>query len=137
MQPLRTPESPIDTLQAETQRGPRVWFASGFRPFFLAAGVYAVLALLAWMLAYLGVVQIPSPLGPIAFHVHEMTFGFAVAGVAGFLLTAVPKWTGTPPARSVPVALAFLAWLLGRVACWFWMSWPASLVVRAFSLAGL
>ena len=70
-------------------------FAYGFRPFFLAAGLYAVIAVAAWA----GILAAgPAPFGavpPHLWHGHEMLFGFVGAAIAGFLLTAVPSWTGS------------------------------------------
>lgn len=86
----------------------------GFRPFYLLAAAFAATAVPAWLLAYLGLL----PQGPVdlLWHTHEMVFGFAVAVVAGFLLTAVQNWTGlaTPHGRSLQ-ALVVL-WLAGRCA---------------------
>ncbi len=81
------------------------------RPFFLAAGLYAALAMLLWVPALHGAL----PLTP-AWHGHEMLFGFGTAALAGFLLTAVPNWTGRPPLRGLPLAALALLWLLGRPA---------------------
>ena len=69
-------------------------FAYGFRPFFLAAGAYALLGLIAWLWMYMTGVH-PLPSQPAQFwHGHEMLYGFIGAAIAGFLLTAVPSWTG-------------------------------------------
>lgn len=91
-------------------------FAYGFRPFFLVAGLYAIIMLTIW-LAVLLTGRWPDGLGsPAAWHGHEMLFGFAAAAIAGFLLTAVPNWTGERGyAGSRLVALVGL-WLAGRVA---------------------
>jgi uncharacterized protein involved in response to NO len=53
---------------------------------------------------------------PYAWHAHEMVFGFAGAAVAGFLLTAVPNWTGALPLSGTPLALMFAVWFAGRLA---------------------
>ena len=68
-------------------------FAHGFRPFFLGAGVWAVVALALWVAAFFGVVTIPTVLDPLSWHAHEMLFGFIAATIGGFVLTAVPNWT--------------------------------------------
>lgn len=91
-------------------------FELGFRPFFAAAGLFAVFAMAVWMAVY--VFAIPSPatvLAPMHWHAHEMIFGYAMAVVAGFLLTAVVNWTGNMSLRHGPLAGLLLAWLVGRV----------------------
>jgi uncharacterized protein involved in response to NO len=91
-------------------------FAYGFRPFFLAAGVFAVVAIAAWawMFASGG-----APLGALPgflWHGHEMLFGFIGAAIAGFLLTAVPSWTGSRGFAGAPLVILTLLWLAGRIA---------------------
>jgi uncharacterized protein involved in response to NO len=88
-----------------------------FRPFFLGAGVWAALALALWIAAFLGGVSIPSRFDPLSWHIHEMLFGFVLAAIAGFILTAIPNWTGRTPIRGLPLALLFLLWLAGRIVC--------------------
>jgi len=88
----------------------------GFRPFFLAAGLWAVLAMALWLAQLAGRLILPSALDPISWHAHEMIFGYAMAAVAGFLLTAVPNWTGRLPVRGAPLAGLAALWLLGRAA---------------------
>jgi uncharacterized protein involved in response to NO len=90
-------------------------FEAGFRVFFLLAPLYAACALAEWILVYLGIVAPPAVANPMLWHAHEMIFGFAAAGVAGFFLTAVPNWTGAPFVRGLPLALLAGVWLLGRV----------------------
>jgi uncharacterized protein involved in response to NO len=60
---------------------------------------------------------LPSRLNPLAWHIHEMLFGFVMAAVAGFLLTAIPNWTGRPPVSGGLLASLAGLWLLGRIAC--------------------
>ncbi|MFP5431348.1 MAG: NnrS family protein, partial [Gammaproteobacteria bacterium] len=87
----------------------------GFRPFFLAGASFATLAILLW-LAFLGGHLSWQPAGgSLAWHRHEMMFGFAVAIVAGFLLTAVQNWTATPGLTGRPLALLAGVWLAGRL----------------------
>ena len=90
-------------------------FALGFRPFFLAAGIYAVLMMGLWLAVLLGHLT-PGELPPPVWHGHEMLFGFAAAVIAGFLLTAAQNWTGIPMPSGRPLAVLFLLWLAGRVA---------------------
>jgi len=91
-------------------------FSAGFRPFFLMAGLWSAIAVPVWLYAYAGHGAPPSALAPVIWHVHEMVFGFALASVAGFLLTAIPNWTGRLPLRGGPLAALALLWLAGRVA---------------------
>jgi uncharacterized protein involved in response to NO len=87
--------------------------AYGFRPFFLAAAAWAIVALALWMLALAG--RAPAWLAvDLAWHQHEMIFGVFGAALAGFLLTALPEWTKTPPLTGVPLALLVGLWLAGR-----------------------
>jgi uncharacterized protein involved in response to NO len=91
-------------------------FRQGFRPFFLAAGLWAVLAVPLWLLVFRGTLALPSAHAPAAWHAHEMIFGYAAAVIAGFLLTAIPNWTGRLPLQGLPLAALFAVWLLGRAA---------------------
>lgn len=93
-----------------------VWLALGFRPFFLLASGYGVVLVAVWVTAYLGWLRWLGPLPPLVWHAHEMLFGFAAAAVAGFLLTAVPNWTGLPTLRGWPLGALVALWLTGRIA---------------------
>src|SRR5215510_8038452 len=68
-------------------------FSQGFRPFFLAAALWSPLSLLLALLQFAGVIALPTAFDPIAWHAHEMIFGFVLAAMAGFLMTAIPNWT--------------------------------------------
>lgn len=87
----------------------------GFRPFYLLAALFALLAVPLWIASWLGAAQPGSYLGGVAWHGHEMVFGFAAAVIAGFLLTAVRNWTGLPTPTGAPLAGLALLWLLARV----------------------
>jgi len=91
-------------------------FLCGFRPFFLAATLTALLAMLGWG-AFLRLgLPLPSVSGgPMIWHAHEMIFGFGVAALIGFLVTAAPELTDTPPLRTEPVVLLLALWLLARL----------------------
>ena len=105
-------------MTSTTGRG-FVPFAYGFRPFFLLAGVYAVVAMSAWLWLYpLGPV-IAGGIPPQLWHGHEMVFGFIAAAIAGFMLTAVPSWTGGRGFAGRPLMLLAALWLLGRLAMSF------------------
>jgi uncharacterized protein involved in response to NO len=91
-------------------------FEYGFRPFFFLCGVYAIVMIPWWLYrsAHGG-----APFGglpPMYWHAHELVYGFVMAAVAGFLLTAVPSWTGAKGFAGAPLILAVGLWLAGRVA---------------------
>ena len=90
--------------------------ALGFRPFFLLAGLAAVVLVALWMLVWMG--RLPAAgayYGTVGWHGHEMLFGYAAAVIAGFLLTAVRNWTGIDTPSGMPLAALALLWLAGRV----------------------
>ena len=89
----------------------------GFRPFFFLAGLYAGLAIPLWLWAYFGGLEIAGAFGGLRWHVHEMLFGFLAAVIAGFVLTAIPNWTGRLPLSGGPLAILVSLWLAGRFAC--------------------
>ncbi len=95
------------------QPGP-VLFSAGFRLFFLLAALWACLALPVSLVLFSGRGQLPAAIAPAVWHVHEMTFGFGAAAVAGFLLTAIPNWTGRMPLQGTRLALLALFWIAGR-----------------------
>jgi uncharacterized protein involved in response to NO len=90
-------------------------FALGFRPFYLLASVFAVAAILLWLGVYAGAVNFDGYLSGVAWHRHEMIFGFACAVLAGFLLTAVRNWTGRPTPNGAGLAVLAVTWLSGRI----------------------
>lgn len=90
-------------------------FGYGFRPFFLAAGVAAVLLVPWWAASLIWGIPLGTNWPAALWHGHEMLFGFIVAAIAGFLLTAVPSWTGARGVAGWPLALIALLWALGRV----------------------
>jgi uncharacterized protein involved in response to NO len=89
----------------------------GFRPFFQLAAVWAIASAGLWLAVLGGLVAIPSAFDPLAWHGHEAVYGFAVAAVAGFMLTAIPNWTGRLPFAGWPLAGLVALWLAGRAAC--------------------
>ena len=96
-------------------RGP-VLFSYGFRPFFFFGAALAALLILLWVPWFLGLIVIPSALPPVAWNTHELLFGYVPAIVAGFLLTAVPNWTGRLPVVGWPLVGLFGLWVAGRLA---------------------
>jgi uncharacterized protein involved in response to NO len=91
-------------------------FRLGFRPFFLAGSVFTLLALTLWLLALTGHLAWQPAGGWLAWHRHEMLFGFGAAIIAGFLLTAVQNWTGRPGLSGWPLAALAGVWLAARLA---------------------
>ncbi|MDX1655199.1 MAG: NnrS family protein, partial [Candidatus Competibacteraceae bacterium] len=82
----------------------------GLRPFFLAAGLFAGGAILLWLATLHGIQG-----GGLYWHVHEMLYGFVGAAIGGFLLTAVPNWTGRPALRGLPLLGLVAIWALARL----------------------
>jgi len=108
----------------------------GFRPFFLAAGLTAMLLVPWWAAGYAFGVPLGTGWPPTLWHGHEMLFGFIVAAIAGFLLTAVPSWTGARGFAGWPLAMISGLWLLGRIAVATSQLWPPR-AVAALDLAFL
>ena len=114
---------PVDTKQFAL-------FNLGFRPFFLGAGVFAVVSMLAWMFVYAfhGAVSVRH-MSVSQWHAHEMLYGYGMAVVAGFLLTAVKNWTGIPTVYGKPLMLLFTLWCAARVLFLFgtdFLAWAAA-----------
>lgn len=95
--------------------GPAI-LSYGFRPFFFVGAIAALLGIVAWIPQYFGEIEIVNTWAPPVWHAHEMLFGFIPAVVTGFLLTAIPNWTGRLPLQGRPLLVLLLAWLAGRVA---------------------
>ena len=96
-------------------QGPAI-LSYGFRPFFLFGALHAALAILLWVPWFLGLKAVATQLPPVAWHAHSLLFGYVPAVIAGFLLTAVPNWTGRLPVVGWPLAALFSLWLAGRFA---------------------
>ena len=107
---------PQDPIGARRDYAGPALFSFGFRPFFLFGAVWAALAAPLWIWSYLSGHATVGAAPALAWHVHEMLFGFIGAIVAGFLLTAVPNWTGRLPVRGLPLMTLFGLWAAGRVA---------------------
>ncbi|MBR1227490.1 NnrS family protein [Bradyrhizobium sp. AUGA SZCCT0176] len=115
-------------------RGPAL-FSYGFRPFFFFGSVYAGAIILMWLPVFYGRLQLSTAFAPRDWHVHEMLFGYIAAVVAGFLLTAVPNWTGRLPLQGRPLILLFSTWVAGRIAVSIsaWIGWaPAAAIDSVF-----
>ena len=103
------------TEQMRAWSGPAI-LSFGFRPFFFSAAVWAVLAMALWVPMLSGYVVLPTAFDPVSWHAHEFLFGYLGAVVAGFLLTAVPNWTGRLPIVGWRLGMLAGLWLAGRLA---------------------
>ncbi len=105
----------IHLVEPQPTHGRWPILALGFRPFFLLAAIFAAAAVPAWLLMYEGLLE-PAPyLPPTIWHGHEMIFGFAVAVIAGFLLTATTNWTGRRTATGLGLGALAALWIAGRL----------------------
>jgi uncharacterized protein involved in response to NO len=95
-------------------RGP-VLLSYGFRPFFLFGAMYAGLAVLAWLPVFGGELQLSTAFSLVDWHIHEMLYGYVPAVVTGFLLTAIPNWTGRLPIQGTSLLVLVSVWIVGRV----------------------
>ena len=115
--------------------GPFALWNLGFRPFYLLASAFAAVSIAVWVLQYSGAIAGGLVRGP-AYHAHEMLFGYAIAVIVGFLLTAVRNWTQREtPAGGVLAAIALL-WVAGRVLMLTPYPMAAGIVNALFPLAG-
>lgn len=109
---------PMDTRSADLppKRPRHALFNLGFRPFYLLAAALAAAILPLWVAQFLGLLPSFGAVPAIAWHAHEMVFGFAIAVISGFLFTAVRNWTGqwTPDGHALAAIAA--VWLAGRIA---------------------
>ena len=88
----------------------------GFRPFFLAGAIWSALVVAIWLPMLARALSLPIAVSPIEWHAHELLYGYLPAIAAGFLLTAVPNWTGRLPVTGTPLLGLLLVWVAGRVA---------------------
>jgi len=103
-------------------------FALGFRPFYVLAALLAATSLPVWVAQFFGVLPTAGYVSGIAWHTHEMVFGFALSVVIGFLYTAARNWTGLPTPSGKPLAALALLWVAGRIAMLTGPGWLAALV---------
>ncbi|MCO5141599.1 MAG: NnrS family protein [Oligoflexia bacterium] len=99
-------------------------FNLGFRPFFLLGAIWACLQIFVWLLIYAQWIHFVPLSDLIAWHAHEMIFGFATAIIAGFILTASQNWSGLPGLKGAPLKILVFIWLLARVLAFFWIQLP-------------
>jgi uncharacterized protein involved in response to NO len=101
--------------QMRAHAGPAI-LTGGFRPFFLFGAIWAAVAVVLWIPMFEGHFALPSAFAALDWHVHELLYGYLAAAVAGFLLTAIPNWTGRLPVVGRPLGLLVALWGAGRVA---------------------
>jgi uncharacterized protein involved in response to NO len=106
----------------------------GFRPFYLLASAFAALSICLWALQFAGWLGRPYLQGPM-WHAHEMLFGFVLAVVVGFLLTAGTNWSNRPTLSGAPLAALAALWVAARVLVLTPFGWAAAIVNAAFPLA--
>jgi uncharacterized protein involved in response to NO len=111
----RTTSMPAALRRRREYAGPVV-FSHGFRPFFLGGAIWAALGILLWLPQYFGEMSLPTAFTALDWHIHEMIYGYVAAVITGFLLTAIPNWTGRLPVNGYPLAALAALWLGGRVA---------------------
>ena len=115
----RVEPEPSASILARRHFNGLAFLSAGFRPFFWGAGLWAVISMGIWLLVLNEQMEAPVHFDMVAWHAHEMLFGFASAAMAGFLLTAVPNWTGRLPVRGFALAGLAGIWLAGRAAMLF------------------
>jgi len=99
----------------ETPRHPAL-FNLGFRPFFMGASLFAIISIGYWLGFNQGIYPLQlSTLSPFQWHAHEMIYGYSIAVIAGFLLTAVKSWTGKQTPHGLPLAALFSLWMAARI----------------------
>ena len=131
MTPFIRIEEPL--LPAAGPPGFALW-QLGFRPFYLLASGFAALSIPLWALQFAGWLGQPYLEGPL-WHAHEMLFGFTLAVIVGFLLTAGRNWSNRPTPTGAPLAALALLWVAGRVLVLTPFGWTAAIVNAAFPLA--
>ena len=126
--------NPIPRLKPH--QGP-AFLSDGFRPFFFLGAAQAALAIILWLPLFEGEISLPTLLAPRDWHVHEMLFGYVPAIVTGFLLTAIPNWTGRMPLQGAPLLVLVVAWVCGRgaVAMSAKIGWAAAALIDVGFLA--
>jgi uncharacterized protein involved in response to NO len=125
--------SPVPRLRP--YEGP-VLLSYGFRPFFFFGACQAALAVALWLPLLEGEIALPTLFAPRDWHAHEMLFGYVPAIVTGFLLTAIPNWTGRLPLQGTPLLVLVIVWMAGRLAV-TWSAYLGWLPTAAIDLAFL
>ena len=103
-------------LNSETRLNGIPLLRLGFRPFYLAAALFACLAIPFWLALFLGKISVRISVPPLFWHAHEMLFGFAIAVIVGFLMTAIKAWTSLATPRGFTLGALVLLWIAARIA---------------------
>jgi len=114
---MKTESLPIFSQAKEATPLPAGWplLRLGFRPFYLGGALLAAVMVPLWLVMFFGQVPLMPAVAPLLWHAHEMLFGFAVAIIVGFLMTAGKAWTGLATPRGPVLAALALLWLAARV----------------------
>ena len=91
----------------------------GFRPFFLGGAAWSAACIMLWIPQLTGELSLRTAYLPLDWHSHERLYGYVAAVIAGFLLTAIPNWTGRLPICGAPLAALTALWVAGRLAILF------------------
>jgi uncharacterized protein involved in response to NO len=131
-------EFPMAIPRTRAFTGPAL-LSYGFRPFFLLGSLHAGLIMLVWLPMIGGHLTTASHFAPVDWHIHEMLFGYVPAIVTGFLLTAIPNWTGRLPVQGLPLLALVVLWLAGRlaIASSSLIGWQAAMLVDCAFLAAM
>ncbi len=128
--PIVTRGEQMLALRKKRMAAAHPFLRGGFRPFFFGSATWAVIAIALWLCMFAGEIVLPSRFGGVAWHRHEMLFGFVGAAVSGFLLTAIPNWTGRLPIAGKPLLSLFGLWVFAQLAVLFSALigfWPAAI----------
>ncbi len=113
------PSSMPPALERRLKYAGPALFSYGFRPFFLGGAAWSVACIVLWISQFMGDLSLRTAYPPLDWHIHEMLYGYVAAVIAGFLLTAIPNWTGRLPISGVPLMALAALWLAGRFAILF------------------
>lgn len=113
------PSSMPPALERRLKYAGPALFSYGFRPFFLGGAVWSVACIVLWVPQLTGDLSLRTAYPPLDWHIHEMLYGYVAAVIAGFLLTAIPNWTGRLPISGPPLMALAGLWLAGRFAILF------------------
>lgn len=122
-----TREERMLALRRSRMKAAPAFLRGGFRPFFFFGAAWAVVVVMLWVLTLAGSITLPTAFDPLAWHRHEMLFGYLGAVIAGFLLTAIPNWTGRLPIAGGGLAALASLWVAARFAMLFSASTGAAL----------
>lgn len=107
------------------------FLSAGFRPFFFFGALFSGLSMILWLPQFYGELALSTEFIPVDWHIHELYFGFLPAIITGFLLTAVPNWTGRLPICGGPLLLLVCLWVVGRLAIGFsaYTGWLSAMLI--------